>query len=85
MIIQTKVPLDFITPDDGGKDVLYTRERLVLAPYGVTFKAAGMSSNSPTDAELATSSAWELAKDTSNVAISTKVLPFLAIKTRSNL
>ena len=71
--------------EDGGKDILYSRKRVVFAPYGVTFKAAGMSSNTPTNTELATSSAWELVKDTSNNAISTKVLPFCAIKTRSNL
>lgn len=84
--LPVKVPVEMARDafDDGGIDTLISRERLVLAPYGITFKAAGMSAASPTDAELETSSAWELAKDASNNAISTKVLPFLAIKTRSN-
>lgn len=84
--LPVKVPVEMARDpfDDGGIDTLISRERIVLAPYGVTFKSAGMSGLSPTDAELETSSAWELAKDTSANAISTKVLPFLAIVSRSN-
>lgn len=83
--VKVPVEMDRQPAEDGGKDILYSRKRVVFAPYGVTFKTTGMSSTTPTNTELATSSAWELVKDTSNNAISTKVLPFCAIVTRSNL
>jgi len=81
-----KVPVEMArdAATNGGKDTLYSRKRVVFAPYGVTFKTTGMSSLTPTDTELETGSAWELVKDASNNAISTKVLPFLAIITRKD-
>ena len=68
--------------DDGGKDSLVSRERIILAPYGLTFKQAGMSSLTPTNAELETGSAWELVKDPSSNAINTKHIPLLALVSR---
>lgn len=82
-----KVPVE-MTRDaltNGGKDILVSRERIVLAPYGVSYKATAIASKTtPTDADLETAGNWELAKDASNVAIPTKAIPFLAIVTRSN-
>lgn len=80
--VGVKVPVEMArdASTHGGEDVLYSRERIVLAPYGVGFKQSAMSSNSPTDAELATASAWELAKDGSNNAIALKTIPFACIK-----
>lgn len=80
-----KVPVEMARDPftKGGSETLISRERLVLVPYGVTFKQSAMSGNSPTDAELEDGASWELVKDTNNNAINTKVLPFLAIITRS--
>jgi len=45
---------------DGGIDVLYTRQRKLFAPKWISFTKASMSSNSPTNAELATGSNWAI-------------------------
>jgi hypothetical protein len=45
---------------NGGEDVLVSRERYVMQPYGVSFKQAGMSGNAPTVAELENASSWEI-------------------------
>lgn len=47
----------------GGADTLYTRQRKLFAPKGISFTKASMTSLSPTDAELATGSNWELVND----------------------
>ena len=82
-----KVPVEMSRDalTDGGKDYLVSRERIILAPYGVSFKASAISSKtSPSDSDLETASNWELVKDASSNAIPTKSIPFLAIVTRSN-
>ena len=74
--VGAKVPVE-MTRDaltGGGKDILVSRERLVIAPYGVSFKATAMASNSPTSAELETGSSWELVSDGTN-AIELKTIP----------
>lgn len=45
---------------NGGEDTLITRQRKCWAPYGISFTQDTMSTLSPTDAELATGSNWEL-------------------------
>lgn len=56
-----KVPyeMDRNPAKNGGEDTLYSRQRKVFSPYGISFKAPSMIS--PTDAQLATGSNWELA------------------------
>lgn len=44
----------------GGQDVLYTRQRKVFAPYGISFTKQSMANKSPTDDELAKGGNWEL-------------------------
>lgn len=80
-----KVPVEMArdAADDGGVDYLYSRERIIFAPFGVSFVTTNMSSTTPTDAELETGSNWALVKNTSNVSIDTKVIPLCAIKSRS--
>lgn len=46
----------------GGQDLLYSRQRKCWAPYGISFTMNSMVTASPTDAELATGSNWELVK-----------------------
>lgn len=45
---------------NGGQDTLYNRQRKCFAPYGISFTKAVMSTLSPTNAELANGSNWEL-------------------------
>lgn len=57
----TKVPyeMDRDPSKNGGQDTLYSRQRKVFAPYGISFKTPSMIS--PTDAQLESGSNWELA------------------------
>lgn len=48
---------------NGGQDTLYTRQRKLFAPYGISFTKKNMVSASPTDAELKTGANWELVND----------------------
>lgn len=45
---------------NGGVDTLYTRQRKLYVPKWISFTKASMASNSPTVAELATGSNWEI-------------------------
>lgn len=44
----------------GGQDTLYSRQRKVFAPYGISYTKASQASLSPTDAELKNGTNWEL-------------------------
>ena len=48
---------------NGGQDTLYTRQRKLFAPYGISFTKASMSTLSPTDSELQNGANWELVND----------------------
>ena len=45
---------------NGGLETLYTRQRKLFVPKWISFTKQSMASNSPTDAELATGSNWEI-------------------------
>ena len=45
---------------NGGEDTLYTRQRKVFAPFGISYEKASQASNSPTDVELAMGANWTL-------------------------
>lgn len=45
---------------NGGQDTLYSRQRKCWSPYGISFTKTVMSTLSPTNAELANGSNWEL-------------------------
>lgn len=45
---------------NGGKTTLYSRQRKVFAPYGISYLKKSQASLSPTDAELENGSNWEL-------------------------
>jgi hypothetical protein len=47
----------------GGQTYLYSRQRKVFAPYGISFTKSAMATNSPTDAELKNGANWELVHD----------------------
>lgn len=48
---------------NGGQETLYSRQRKVFAPYGISFTKAAMVSNSPTQGELENGSNWTLVHD----------------------
>ncbi len=60
-----KVPseMDRNPARNGGEDTLYTRQRKVFAPYGISWKNTGVVS--PTNAQLETGSNWEIAQNNS--------------------
>ena len=79
--LSVKVPVEMWRQplENGGETYLINRERYILAPYGVGFKASAMSGLAPTDAELAGASSWELCNDGSGHAIELKTIPLACI------
>lgn len=67
--------------EKGGETYLISRERYILAPYGVGFKANAMAGLAPTDTELGTASSWELVQTggTSSKTIELKTIPLACI------
>lgn len=68
---------------DGGVDVLYSRQRKIFSPYGISFKPGSIIS--PTDAQLSTGSNWQLAQNNNSAAAKyfpIKAIPIARIITR---
>lgn len=63
--IGAKVPYEMSRDPktNGGQDTLYSRQRKVFAPYGISFTKKNCASLSPTNAELEMGSNWELVND----------------------
>lgn len=67
---------------NGGEDTLYTRQRKLFAPKGISFKS-GQNIVSPTVAQLEAGTAWELAMATDNSsAYPHKAIPIARIISR---
>lgn len=70
---------------NGGQDTLFSRQRKVFAPYGISFTKKAMVSNSPTKAELENGTNWELvhngAAGGSRKYIDHKAIPIVRMKT----
>lgn len=68
--IGAEVPYAMVRDEktNGGQTYLYSRQRKVFAPYGISFTKSSMVTNSPTDAELKNGSNWELVHDGGNGA-----------------
>ena len=58
--IGAKVPYEMARDPktNGGQDTLYTRQRKVFAPFGISYEKKSQASLSPTDAELANGANW---------------------------
>lgn len=68
---------------NGGEDTLYSRQRKIFSPYGISFKRPSFVS--PTDAQLSTGSNWELANNNASSGTKyfpSKAIPIAQIKTR---
>lgn len=72
-----KVPYEMArdAATNGGEDTLYSRQRKIFSPYGISFKQPSFTS--PTDAQLETGSNWELANN--NASSAKKYFPIKAI------
>lgn len=59
--VGAKVPYELArnAAKNGGEDTIYSRQRKVFSPYGISFKNTGIMS--PTNSQLETGSNWELA------------------------
>lgn len=87
--IGAKVPYEMARDPktNGGQDTLYTRQRKVFAPFGISYEKASQATNSPTDAELANGANWTLVHSGEGVAanrsfIAHKAIPICRIKSR---
>lgn len=60
--IGAKVPYEMARDPktNGGQDTLYTRQRKVFAPFGLSYEKKSQASLSPTDEELANGVNWAL-------------------------
>lgn len=80
-----KVPyeMDRNAKTDGGVDILYSRQRKIFSPYGISFKSGSIIS--PTDTQLSTGSNWQLAQNNNSGAAKyfpEKAIPIARIITR---
>jgi hypothetical protein len=69
---------------NGGETTLYSRQRKVFAPFGISFTKASMESLSPTDEELENGANWELCNNQGKTKeyIDHKSIPIARVITR---
>lgn len=67
--------------DKGGKNMLYSRQRKLWAPYGFSFVKPVAMTGSPTDEQLAAAANWTLVNDGNSAKsyINTKAIPIARI------
>ena len=87
--IGAKVPYEMARDPktNGGQDTLYTRQRKVFAPFGISYEKASQQTNSPTDSELKNGGNWTLVHSGESVAanrsyIAHKAIPICRIISR---
>ncbi len=82
--IGAEVPYAMVRDEktNGGQTYLYSRQRKVLAPYGISFTKSSVATNSPTDAELKTAANWTLVNDGSGKYFDHKAIPIARIVSR---
>lgn len=82
--IGAKVPyeMDRDPAVNGGQDTLYSRQRKVFAPFGISWTKKSQATNSPTDAELKTGGNWTLVHNGSTEYIEHKTIPIARIISR---
>jgi hypothetical protein len=87
--IGVKVPYEMARDPktNGGQDTLYTRQRKVFAPFGLSYEKAKQASLSPTDDELADGTNWDLvhsgeATEAERSYVNDKVIAIARIKSK---
>ena len=76
-----KVPFEMArdAKTKGGIDILYTRMRKCIAPYGISYTKAVQASLSPTNVELENGKNWTLVNDGEGNYIDHKAIPIARI------
>lgn len=64
---------------NGGTEFLYTRDRKVYAPYGMSFVQPSSVILSPTDTQLETKARWAIAKSATGKELNNKAIPLACI------
>ncbi|WP_331489722.1 hypothetical protein [Tepidibacter hydrothermalis] len=79
--IGAEVPYAMVRDEktNGGQTYLYSRQRKVFAPYGISFTKSSMATNSPTNAELENGANWTLVNDGNSVAANRKYIDHKAV------
>lgn len=79
--IGAKVPYEMARDPatKGGVDTLYTRQRKVFAPFGISYEKANQTSLSPTNAELENGANWTLVHSGESVAANRSYINHKAI------
>lgn len=72
---------------NGGEDTLYSRQRKVFAPFGISYEKKSQATQSPTDEELKKGENWTLVhsgetSDTNRTYINHKAIPIARIISR---
>ncbi|MDL2301324.1 phage coat protein [Lachnospiraceae bacterium OttesenSCG-928-D06] len=72
---------------NGGEDILYTRQRKVFSPFGISYEKSSQATLSPTDAELEKGENWSLVHSGESVAanrsyVNHKAIAIAQIKSR---
>lgn len=87
--IGAKVPYEMSRDPktNGGQDTLYTRQRKVFAPFGISYEKVSQASQSPTNAELENGANWALvhsgeAEEDQRSYIAHKAIPICCIKSK---
>jgi len=82
--IGAEVPYAMVRDEktNGGQTYLYSRQRKVFAPYGISFTKSSVATNSPTDAELKTAANWVLVNDGNGKYFDHKAIPIARIVSR---
>ena len=87
--IGAKVPYEMARDPktNGGQDTLYTRQRKVFSPKGISYEKKVQASLSPTDAELANGANWDLvhsgeAEEAERSYIADKVIAIARIRSK---
>lgn len=65
--------------EDGGCDILYSRQRKVIHPFGFDYLKNSQASLSPTNEELSTGENWDLVYDEEGNVIDEKLIPIARI------
>lgn len=68
---------------NGGQDTLYSRQRKVYAPIGISFTKKNMATASPTNEELEDGANWELVRDNEGNPIDHKHIPIARLITKA--
>jgi len=78
-----KVPseVDRDPKTNGGKDLLYSRQRKMWVPKGISYEMKSQATDSPTDAELANGANWSVVKNGAGTKkFPHKLIPIAMIK-----